>query len=75
MALTDTEIARLGRAAGENTATGAFQRLDQATANFMDRNNANQDDADRFRHEAEEAFAAAVENRFVPADDYDEDMP
>jgi hypothetical protein len=64
MALTNTEIRRLGRAAGENTATGASQRIDQATANFMDRNGATQGEADEFREEAEQALLMATMKRY-----------
>lgn len=65
MALTHPEIRRLGRAAGENTATGAFQRVDQATANFMDRNNASQDEADEFRGQAELSLLEATRKRYI----------
>ena len=64
MALTKSEIERLGGAAGEVTASGAFQRLDQAVANFMSRNNATQEEADTFRKEAIEAFCCSVEDHF-----------
>ena len=51
---------RLGRAAGENTATGAFQRLEQAVVNFKSRNDANEEEVRAFREAAEGAFIEAA---------------
>jgi hypothetical protein len=65
MALTENEIKRLGGSAGEVTASGAFQRLDQAVANFMTRNNATQEEADIFRAEAIDAFQCAVDDHLT----------
>jgi len=59
MALANTEIRRLGAAAGENTATGAFQRIEQAVANFQQRNDANQEETKLFRAAAEDSFLRA----------------
>lgn len=55
---------RLGRAAGENTATGAFQRLEQAVVNFKHRNEANEEEVRAFREEAERSFNQAVATQY-----------
>ena len=64
MALALNDIRRLGRAAGENTTTGAFQRIEQAVANFSSRNDATTEEVEEFRQAAEEAFRETVNARF-----------
>ena len=65
MALSQDEIRRLGRAAGENTATGAYQRLEQAVANFRQRNDGVSDtEVNEFRSQAERKLYEAVVERF-----------
>ena len=62
MALNPDDVQRLGRSAGESTATGALQRLEQSVANFRNRNvdDVTNDDVALFRVNAEEAFAQYV---------------
>ena len=60
MALTHDEILRLGRAAGENTATGAFQRIEQTLTTYRIRHDMSESDVAEMRDAAKEAFAAAV---------------
>lgn len=55
-------IRRLGRTAGENTATGAIQRLEQACANFEQRNDYEAGDDQIFRNAAFDAFREAIKN-------------
>lgn len=56
---------RLGRAAGENTATGAFQRIEQAVANFQQRNgDITEAEIDEFRSAAEEALLTTTIERY-----------
>ena len=60
-----TEVRRLGRAAGENTATGAFQRVEQAVANFRQRNETVTDEeADEFRGAAESALYESTTEKY-----------
>ena len=65
MDISQDVIRRLGRAAGENTATGAFQRLEQSVDNWRSRNaTATDTDVELFRHEAEQALDAAVADKY-----------
>lgn len=64
MPLSRLEIRRLGEAAGQVTASGAFQRLEQAAANFRARNNADEDEVADFRSAMEVAFNRAVAVKF-----------
>lgn len=59
-------VQRLGKAAGENCATGAYQRLEQSVANFEQRNDVDPGDNEIFRRYAVQAFQQKMNSLLTP---------